>query len=129
MSDLIERLRNHERHAVHDYDDDCEEAANTLEAVQEEVSYLRTRETNYIAYIAELEERQAEIERLEKDIDESNDENAGYIDRLFEQKAEIEECKAEIERLRGALERIASGCDLSNEAQAIAREALENDDD
>jgi predicted nucleic acid-binding Zn-ribbon protein len=35
-----------------------------LEAVQEEVSYLRTRETNHMAYIAELEERQAEIERL-----------------------------------------------------------------
>ena len=32
--------------------------------------------------------------------------------------------EAEIERLREALERIASGCDLSNEAQAIAHNAL-----
>jgi hypothetical protein len=39
------------------------------------------------------------------------------------------EAADEIERLREALERIASGCDLSNEAQAIAREALEADDE
>ena len=31
----------------------------------------------------------------------------------------------ENQRLRSALERIAEGCDLSNEAQAIAREALD----
>ena len=43
-------------------------------------------------------------------------------------KSEVQEtlyeAADEIERLREALERIASGCDLSNEAQAIAHNAL-----
>jgi hypothetical protein len=38
-----------------------------------------------------------------------------------------EQAADEIERLRTALERIAEGCDLSNEAQAIAREALDDE--
>ena len=29
--DLVERLRNHEVHAVHDYDDDCIEAASAID--------------------------------------------------------------------------------------------------
>jgi hypothetical protein len=40
-----------------------------------------------------------------------------------------DEAADEIERLRGALSEIASGCDLSNEAQAIALEALEDSDE
>jgi hypothetical protein len=38
MNDLINRLRCHEQHAVHDYDDDCEEAANEIERLTAEVS-------------------------------------------------------------------------------------------
>jgi septal ring factor EnvC (AmiA/AmiB activator) len=91
MSDLIERLR---RYCC------CDQQGQLIAEL-----------------VGDMHEAADEIERLEKDIDESNDENAGYIDRLFEQKAEIE-------RLREALERIASGCDLSNEAQAIAHNAL-----
>jgi hypothetical protein len=40
---------------------------------------------------------------------------------------EIKGLQAKIERLRAALERVARGCDLSNEAQAIAREALDDE--
>ena len=47
----------------------------------------------------------------------ARDERDHYRDKYHE-------CNAEIERLRAALERIAEGCDLSNEAQALAREAL-----
>jgi hypothetical protein len=36
VSDLINRLRCHEQHAVHDYDDDCEEAANEIERLNAE---------------------------------------------------------------------------------------------
>jgi len=31
IQELIKKLRDHERHAVHDYDDDCDEAADTIE--------------------------------------------------------------------------------------------------
>lgn len=33
---LVDSLRDHDRHAVHDHDDDCETAANAIE-------YLRAR--------------------------------------------------------------------------------------
>jgi predicted nuclease with TOPRIM domain len=55
-------------------------------------------------------------------------EAADEIERLRAERlafaTESEERQAKIERLREALERIASGCDLSNEAQAIAHNAL-----
>jgi hypothetical protein len=43
---------------------------------------------------------------------------------IAELVGDMHEAADEIERLREALERIASGCDLSNEAQAIAHNAL-----
>jgi hypothetical protein len=43
VSDLINRLRCHEQHAVHDYDDDCEEAANEIERLTAEVRDLRSK--------------------------------------------------------------------------------------
>ena len=50
-----------------------------------------------------------------------------YGDPDWEMPDDAKKKDAEIERLLAALERIAKGCDLSNEAQAIAREALRDE--
>jgi hypothetical protein len=34
MRDIVERLRDHDRHAVHDEDDDCCAAADTIAALR-----------------------------------------------------------------------------------------------
>ena len=44
--------------------------------------------------INEIERLQSRVDELEKDINESNDENAAYIDKIFEQKARISELEA-----------------------------------
>jgi hypothetical protein len=51
MNDLINRLRCHEQHAVHDYDDDCEEAANEIERLTAEVTRLRRNVQNLLDII------------------------------------------------------------------------------
>ena len=67
------------------------------------MSELTTRlRTECSVYDVELCKEAADrIAFLQKEISEANDENAGYIDKLFDQKRRIEELEAENERLRG----------------------------
>ena len=143
MSDLIERLRD--RYSKHSQEL-RDEAAAEIERLRE-VAQIEWDE--WTENLKEIERLRAALQCLcdaitewkkicgccSGDIDEAlekiDDENAGYIDKIFEQKRQIERLRElcikaadEIERLRDALDRIAEGCDLSNEAQAIAREAL-----
>jgi hypothetical protein len=53
---------------------------------------------------------------------EAADEIERLTDQCIAEGRIVRKCNEEIERLRAALERIARGCDLSNEAQAIARQ-------
>lgn len=68
-----------------------------------------------------------EIERLTAENKCLNDDLDFSCVHAVEMSAEIDTLTAEIGRYRAALERIAEGCDLSNEAQAIAREALDDE--
>jgi hypothetical protein len=62
MSDLIERAQASVDEVPDSYwpgstKEQMQSLIDTLEAMQKEVSYLRTRETNHMVYIAELEEQ------------------------------------------------------------------------
>jgi DNA repair exonuclease SbcCD ATPase subunit len=89
------------------------------------------------------QKQEAEIERLDSCVDQQLEVNEKLADKIKDQEEEIERLRAALaksceegrdemydcgyNRLRAALERIAEGCDLSNEAQAIAREALDDE--
>jgi uncharacterized small protein (DUF1192 family) len=112
MSDLIERLRIYR--SVYDAEL-ADEAADEIERLKAELFTMRNV----------FHQQDAEIERLEAKLTQDpKDARCQLYKATQKWQQEAERCNAEIERLRDALERIAGGCDLSNEAQAIAREAL-----
>jgi predicted nuclease with TOPRIM domain len=132
MSNLIERLRAMgaaQRPHI------GEEAADEIERLQKRVS-------DADECIEEQEEMLEELQAHNLKLTDANVRLSDEILRLQEREDEHSrteggECPyCEIERLlltiswtRATLEEIAKGCDLSNEAQAVAREALREADD
>jgi predicted nuclease with TOPRIM domain len=96
MRKLIERLRLFEASGP------AIPSCQLFGEAADEIEQLRAGCDRLHGYIAE---KDAEIERLKRMRD------------MW--KATANSNRDEIERLRAALERIADGCDLSNEAQAI----------
>lgn len=146
---LIERLRALKTLDVH-WERLATEAAAEIERLQSLVLGLRERcriQDGLISDNADLHDEIAllaaqiakvydEIERLECQLAISKGKHTNAIAEIERLRHEIDvQCSSEYverilkenERLRAALERIARGCDLSNEAQAIAREALKDD--
>jgi len=83
MSDIVERLRDHERHAVHDQDDDCAEAADAIEGLARDL-----HETRLLA------------DRLTRELEQwkdAADEQAGPIQALLDERNEL---LAEVVKLR-----------------------------
>jgi len=107
--DIVTRLRDHERHAVHDLDDDCAEAADAIEGLARDLHETRlladrlTRERDELAAQARNDrcELLADIERLERARDEAY--AAG--------RAEVTSAAKEIVRLRAELERWKDAAD------------------
>ena len=110
--DIVKRLRDHERHAVHDQDDDCAEAADAIEGLARDLHETRLLASRLTSKRDELAREIARVQAM------------GYVNRVDAEqlvrerdeayaagRAEVTSAAKEIVRLRAELERWKDAAD------------------
>jgi chromosome segregation ATPase len=91
MIDLTQRLRDHERHAVHDHDDDCHAAAAETESLRSRLADMETKYRDLTVLMDQHYGTPCEQIRHQQEIDELQAERALLVTRAENAEAALAE--------------------------------------